>query len=156
MWVCVCGFMYLFWEKRKLTLWVNKYFFSNLICGMKMISVLISISQLPSNRYFRVQFYASTTIHVCPSPYISTSEQIDSISILLRSAGGRELFCRKKLIVSLRWNHFTRSTAKVRNAIDSSRHCWLVRDWSLFATLATSQLFGAYWSRGWHNINFNR
>lgn len=57
------------------------------------------------------------------SPYLS-SGQIDSISILLRSAGGRALSCRTKLIVSLRWNHSARSTAKVRNAIDSS-HRWL-------------------------------
>jgi len=52
------------------------------------------------DRYFRVQFYAPTTIPIYSSlPYL-TSGQIDSISILLRSAGGGA--CLQKLIVSLR------------------------------------------------------
>lgn len=69
-----------------------------------MRPVLIFTRVAKPSRYFRVQFYAPATISIYLKPSrIYTSGQIDPISILLRSAGGRgALSCWTKLIVSLR------------------------------------------------------
>jgi len=141
----VCGFTNLFWEGRgpssgRIFLFEFDVRDEDNLCPNFCLD------------YHRTDIFAFNftppQLFTSASVLISTSEQIDSISILLRSAGGRTLFCRTKLIVSLRWNHSARSTAKVRNAIDSSRHRWS-RDRSLLATPSTSQLFEAY--RKWHD-----
>lgn len=92
---------------------------SNSMCEMKTIRPNFYPCYETESIFLRPILRPRNYSHL-PQATVSTSGQIDSISILLKSAGGRAFSCRTRLIVSLRWNHCARSIAKVSNAIDNT------------------------------------
>lgn len=117
---------------------------------VKTISVLISTRTTRTNRYFRVQFYASATIHISSHIYVRTNRfNFHSIEI----SRWWSAFLQKETNRKSSMKPFCEIyTVKVRNAIDSSRSLIGERPIA-FCNPINELTIGAYRSRKWHDIN---